>query len=58
MTIEVGRMSQGIQIGRTVVAFELRKDSGKDHHGNINNTHKNLNSISKDKKLKWVQISK
>ena len=54
MNIEVGRMNQGIQIGRTVIAFELRKDSRKDHNGNINinSTHKNLNSISKDKKLK------
>jgi hypothetical protein len=45
-------MSQGIQIGRTVIAFELRKDNGKEYHVNINNTQKNLNSVSKDKKIK------
>ncbi len=31
MEIELGRMGQGIQIGRTVVSFELKKEEGKGH---------------------------
>lgn len=30
MEIEISRMGQGVQIGRTVVSFELRKDETKE----------------------------
>jgi hypothetical protein len=30
MEIEISRMGQGVQVGRTVVSFELRKDEVKE----------------------------